>query len=1338
MTAPTTITTTTDDADAGGAGAGADGGIHSDQASVLSRSTITTASNSNLTTSVSSVREKARRRWEQNRTANQRMKWRQQAAKSASADRQRPHEKAAEEEHERMLVEKASRKLQERARMEKERLERQQQEQQQELELERGASNGTSTPTDQQKEHEEEEEEEQEDVQEEQTLLNSREEEQEEAVVRALARQRQQKQRQQQRRLAQAKAVGAEADASANAAPASSMNQSIVSNASGEAMDAAATMEKKGPAVDNPPSLPSSAESSFASSSSSSTTVSPSTPLGPERNRDRVNTESSAVSAAISIHSCATSRPSLPPDYADAASSSSVDASTLPPPPPPPRRNKPNNITKRLFVSTSTKRSAHPSPFKFRQGTKKAAQRKGASPSITSSKTGGDGRHDRSGSSIHSSSTVNAQGSSKSSSHLDDKTHTSKVSPKEPRRRPVEPPSPPPPPPPSRPVAPRPDASQQQRPEEKEMERNQKQAPPTSKNMSDTDSESGLGIQWKISEEGNGELSFEDLRSLSIDDLRTKFGDGASPRESRAGSPAEKANNHEVSANVDEANARAVEKTNGTTKDEKLALPNKEIEVEDAGIRAACIVAEEARSHVDRSIDRWEKHSGCDPPDDDTSSRHNVKRRADPPAGDEFDNNGASNKELNQDEAEAEAGGVTFVKVGPESEQSKPFYAVGNADNNDNAAVSNGLQNLNQIAEIRARETTNTHGTVCSRSVVSELTYDDHLSVATGHISHFSMSPSELEEEAAEIEAMEAARLTGHSIHHRILPCVKEESPSEAFPDATPSLAQSPAAPVAVQKKTKIADTTLYQLLKEAQDLTEMVDDTELDVTQDDTTREEDRSQITNPAILAEMKEIQASIDYTQSQLSHARNDVDKQIEMETELLGEVHELLRAFGVSDPLASRRIEDEACSALKAEEEARIALVRSERECKWTQEDSANKADTESKLRTELRDLRKQLADVDSKTQKEESVLLKRVKLCEEEESILREEHNRLQKKLKEITAHTIPAGNRSGEMDIKSSPIDDKDSSTVGGLMNRSVVTEGGTSSQPFDELAGLSTELSMIIDEQVGVAMAVNENSISAMSEEEAKATLQEMETRVAQFEQTIEQLEQAQGKIISPITDRQAPQPPSLSRVLSSPTDGSTVSIDRQNLENAQIVQSSSPLKEEYKKMPPKEEEAESRVPKKRPDDGDCSKVPSNPMSCQGKGAAEWTLSKEKETDATKDTSFTMSDAVTDMNLNQFFVPGTPKRLAKKVWRASPKRKALGTPKRALGLTSSVIEINADGGDQDTVSSIGSRDIARIAPDTPQRFKCHQNCGLLDSINTCNFWGKQGIPEGDEEEDNT
>ena len=115
---------------------------------------------------------------------------------------------------------------------------------------------------------------------------------------------------------------------------------------------------------------------------------------------------------------------------------------------------------------------------------------------------------------------------------------------------------------------------------------------------------------------------------------------------------------------------------------------------------------------------------------------------------------------------------------------------------------------------------------------------------------------------------------------------------------------------------------------------------------------------------------------------------------------------------------------------------------------------------------------------------------------------------------------------------------------------------------------------------------------------------------------------------------------------------------------------------------------------------------------------------------------SFTMSDAVTDMNLKQYFVPGTPKRLAKKVWRASPKRKAFGTPKRALGLTSSVIEINANGGDQDTVSSIGSRDVARIAPDTPQRFKCHENCGLMDSIN--NFWGKQGIPEGDEEQSKT
>ena len=1240
------------------------------------------------------------------------------------ADRQRPHERAAKEEHERMLVEKASRKLQEQARMEKERMERQQQQQ----ELERGASDngtGTGTPNDQQNE-----EEEQEGLQEEeQALLNSREEEQEEAVVRALVRQRQQKQRQQQRRLAQAKAAGA--DAPANAAPANSKNQ------------------PKDPAVDNPPSLPSSAESSFASSSSSSTSshaslasvsksasssVSPSATLGrPERNRGRVNTENSADTAATSAHSCGTGRPSLPPDHADAASSSSVDASTLPPPPPPPRRKKLNNITKKRFATMSTKRSAHPSPFKFRQSAIMAAQREGASPSITSRKAGEDGRHDCSGSSKHSSSVVDGQDSSSTSSHLDNKSHKSNLSSKEPQRRPVEPPSPPPPPPPSRPVAPRPDASQQQRSEEQQMERNRKQAPPPSKNMPDPNTESGLGIQWKISEEGNGELSFEDLRSLSIDDLRTMFGDGASPRESRAGSPAEKSKSHDSSDSLDEANARAVEKTDGTMKVEKLALPNKEIEVEeDAGTRAACIAVEEARSHVDRSIHRWEKHSGCDPPDDDASSHNNAKRRADPPAGDEFDKNGACNKEVNQ----AEASGVRFVMVGPESEESKSLHAVGNADDN-NAAVSNGLQNLHQITEIRARETANTHGTVCSRSIVSELTYDDHLSVATGHISHFSMSPSELEEEAAEIEAMEeAARLTGHSIQHRILPCVKEESPSEASPDATPSLNQSPAASVTVQKKPKMADTTLNQLLKEAQDLTEMIDDTELDVTQDDTTREEDYSLITDPAILAEMKEIQASIDYTQSQLCHAQSDIDKQVEVESELLGELHELLRAFGVSDPLASRKIEDEARSALNAEEEARIALVRSERECQWIHEDSANKAEIESKLQTELRDLRKQLAKVESKTQKEESVLLQRVKLCEQEERDLQEEHNRLQKKLKDVIAHPIPADNRSGKMGIKSSPNDDKDSSTVGGLMNMSVVTEGGTSSQPFDELAGLSTELSMIIDEQVGVAMAVNENSISAMSEDEAKATLQEMEARVTQFEQTIEQLEQAQGKMISPIAARQAPQPPSLPRVLSSPIDGSTISTDRQNLEDAQIVQSSSPLKEEDEKMPPKEEEEESKILKKKADEGGCNKVPSNPTSFHGEATAELTLSKEKETDATKDTSFTMSDAVTDMNLKQYFVPGTPKRLAKKVWRASPKRKAFGTPKRALGLTSSVIEINANGGDQDTVSSIGSRDVARIAPDTPQRFKCHENCGLMDSIN--NFWGKQGIPEGDEEQSKT
>ena len=79
------------------------------------------------------------------------------------------------------------------------------------------------------------------------------------------------------------------------------------------------------------------------------------------------------------------------------------------------------------------------------------------------------------------------------------------------------------------------------------MERSRKQAPPPSKNMPDPNTESGLGIQWKISEEGNGELSFEDLRSLSIDDLRTMFGDGASPRESRAGSPAEKSKSHDSS-----------------------------------------------------------------------------------------------------------------------------------------------------------------------------------------------------------------------------------------------------------------------------------------------------------------------------------------------------------------------------------------------------------------------------------------------------------------------------------------------------------------------------------------------------------------------------------------------------------------------------------------------------------------------------------------------------------------------------------------------------------------------------------------------------------------------
>jgi len=889
----------------------------------------------------------------------------------------------------------------------------------------------------------------------------------------------------------------------------------------------------------------------------------------------------------------------------------------------------------------------------------------------------------------------------------------------------------------------------QQRPEEQEAEKIRKQKSSSPPDTASVDPDSNLDIKWKISQGGNGEISFEDLRSLSIDDLRIMFGDdGTSPCDSPAGktkgqesSPTQMLCHDKVAdadTHADEVHVHAEEKqVNVAISGGKLAgrCEDVEVEEEDVTTQAARFAAGEARSHIDRS--------GCDPPDDVELSPKNAKRRADPPAGDDVNKDGECSNEGCKEETGRD---ITFVEVKPESEESRQVHAVGSADDSNAAAVSNGLQDLHQISEIRTRESAHTNGTVCSRSIVSELSYDDHLSVATGHISHFSMSPSELEEEAAEIEAMEeAARVNGYSIHHRILPCVKEESPSEASPDATPSFEQSPARAAATRKKTKIADTTLNQLLKEARDLNEMIDDTELDVTQDDSTRDEDHNQSIDPRILEETKQIQASVKYTESQLRDAERDIDKQAEVESALLGELHELLRSFGISDPLASQKIEDGACCARNAEEEARIALVRSERECRWNHEDSANKAEIESKLRIELKGVSKQLAKVEFEAKREQSTLLERAKSYQQEERNLQDDYKRLKEELEEAVTRSIPADNKPGEAVIESSPNDDNDASTVAGANNTStsVVTDGANSSQPFDELvAGLSTELSMIIDEQIGVAMAVNENSIGAMSEEEAKATLQEMEAKVVQFEQTFEQLEQAQGKMISPIVARQAPQSPSLPRVLPPPTCESTPadafgSIDPQHLADAQIVQASSPLKEEDMKLSRKEKGAESGTLKKETGEGASIEDSLDVNSCHGEATADLTLSKEKETNTTKDTSFTMSDAVTDMNLKQYFVPGTPKRLAKRVWRASPKRKAaLGcSPKRALGLTCSVIEVN---GDQDTVSSIGSRDVVRIAPDTPQRYsslakKCHQTCGIMDTIN--NFWGKQGIPEGDEEQ---
>jgi len=1329
-----------------------------DLASVQSRSTITTASNSNLAP-VSAVREKARRRWEQR--TNQR--WRQQAAKSASADRQRPHERAAQEEHERMLVEKASRKLKEQARAEQERRQRkeqqQQQQQQTQMQTQSDDAEGDDTQGASSKSLEENV-----DGQQQQQDRNGREEEQEEAVKRALARQRQQKQRQQQRIQAQDRA---------RAVAASTCTNPKKADASAEAADT-----KTKVSVNLPQSLPSSAESSFASSSASSSSSSsasvPSSSTGsqvPVQNRDRVNTTSSALSAATSACTPSCSRTPSLPDHTD--DTSSVDASTLPPPPPPPRQ-KPKSKSHFSGAVASKRSAAHPSPFKFRQSVIMAARR-GSASHATAGKADGDGR--RSGPfDLPNDSAADARGSS----GTEDAPTTCSTSQSkqnhliERQRRPAEPPSPPPPP--RRSSASQREQLQQQpaqsQPEQLQTEQSQR---PTSSSPSDIsiggdDRGSSLDIQWKISHEGNGELSFEDLRSLSIDDLRTMFGDGASPSGSPSKSPADKTNDRDrddqeespappAQGGHQEKVAHAYNGTNCDTAardhvanmNGELASPQVEMEVEeDAHTRAARVAAEEARSHVDRSIQRWEMSSSCDPPDDDGQSPLRIKRRADPPAGDGVcNNNDACNTEGHKDEVR----GVLFVKVDPKLEsehpsrpgQSKLVDANGDADGN-NVAVSSGLQNLHRITEIHARERASTHGTVCSRSIVSELTYDDHLSVATGHVSHFSMSPSELDEEAAEIEAMEEdARLNGHNIHHRILPCVKEESPSEASPDVTPPVEQSPTGTTAIRKKTKIADTTLNQLLKEAQDLTEMIDDTELDVTQDDTTREEDHSQITDPEILAQRKEIEASIDYTASQLRDACRDVDQQVEAERMLLGELHELLRAFGISDPVASQKIEDKAQSVLHSEEEARKALVRSERECEWIQEDSANMAAAESKLRIELEGLRKQLAKVESMTKREESVILERTESHQQEEKMLQNEYKRLQKKLEEVTTQSQPADNKPGA--TEASLTDDKDASTAGGPMNTSVITEGATSStQPFDELEGLSTELSMIIDEQVGMAMAVNENSISAMSEKEAKAALQEMEAVVMQFEQTIEQLEQTQGKVISPITARQAPQPPSLPRVLPPTTNEFTQAetsefIDQYHLTDALIVQTSSPLKEEEEKLPSKEDGAESEEAfSNRPEEGEgtgINKGASNVNSCHGETSAEMTLTKAKESDATQDTSFTMSDAVTDMNLKQYFVPGTPKRLAKKAWRASPKRAAaLGqSPKRGLGLTCSVIEIN---GDQDTVSSIGSREVVRIAPDTPQRYsniakKCHQTCGIMDSIN--NFWGKQGIPEGDEEQ---
>jgi hypothetical protein len=354
--------------------------------------------------------------------------------------------------------------------------------------------------------------------------------------------------------------------------------------------------------------------------------------------------------------------------------------------------------------------------------------------------------------------------------------------------------------------------------------------------------------------------------------------------------------------------------------------------------------------------------------------------------------------------------------------------------------------------------------------------------------------------------------------------------------------------------------------------------------------------------------------------------------------------------------------------------------------------------------------------------EEIKLLELAEACKEEEKALQEEFDTLKASLEEVAANP-PTFRREVNVGVNSDDGTD---------INVSISTDGACS-QPFDEQKK-QAELSMIIREYIGddeAAAVVGTGTLTASAPlaTDAKAAIQEMQEIVAQFEKTIEELESKQGQLFSPIAPLEVPQPPTLPRVVSSPTMESASSDDVYNEKLPEIISMSSPLKEEG--------EGEGKIPTQattRPPRTPTRKKPNTEKQSHSTFTAEMTGELTLTRDATtKDASLEKRNDLSEedlLDLKQFLTPGTPKRMARKKWEESPKR--------ALNLSSSFIDLPGSK-DLDTVSSIGSKEplCLKLAPETPQRYskiaqKCHETCAVVDMLYTKPFW-KKGIPEEEE-----